>query len=291
MASSDAVVSHTTFDVLQIGRSSQFVVGRLLRSWDSKNIKKQGEFMGITLLLLDEKDALIHGFIPAAQASFYRPSLLDGSVVKVSRFEVSRSPTTYKITEHPFVIRFLPQTTIDQVLENTHVINEQKFMLRQYDHLQALANTNIELPDVVGQIQLGQGSDLENEGVMTRVVLRFMIAPSVVVYLSSWDEAAGKFRGIIASGDKTKAVMVVTTVNPKLFGGREFVFNISAIPYHLITNQSSFSVSGISESNKETISTSQGPPNAVKSGESSSGTHYNNYTPAVAKDDGEPTRE
>ena len=29
----------------------------------------------------------------------------------------------YKITKHPFVIRFIPQTTIDEVIENALVIN------------------------------------------------------------------------------------------------------------------------------------------------------------------------
>ena len=55
MASSGVVLAHSAFDGLRLGRSAQFVVGRLLCFWDSKNIKKQGEFMGITLLLLDEK--------------------------------------------------------------------------------------------------------------------------------------------------------------------------------------------------------------------------------------------
>ena len=51
----------------------------------------------------------------------------------------------YKITDHPFVIRFIPQTTIDEVIENAHVINVEKFILRKFDPLQGLANTNLEL--------------------------------------------------------------------------------------------------------------------------------------------------
>ncbi|KAH0930709.1 hypothetical protein HID58_016436 [Brassica napus] len=43
------------FDALRLGRSSQFIVAWLLRFWDSENIKKYGKFMGITLLLFDEK--------------------------------------------------------------------------------------------------------------------------------------------------------------------------------------------------------------------------------------------
>ena len=41
----------------------------------------------------------------------------------------------------------------------------------------------------------------------------------VVVYLSLWDDAASMFRGLISSGDRTQLVTVVTTVNPKIFGG------------------------------------------------------------------------
>ncbi|CAN6860450.1 unnamed protein product [Brassica oleracea] len=45
----------------------------------------------------------------------------------------------------------------------------------------------------------------------------------VIVYLSLWDEAASTFRGLLKAGDKTKSVMLVTTVNPKLFGGNMYL--------------------------------------------------------------------
>ncbi|XP_048595665.1 uncharacterized protein LOC106354889 [Brassica napus] len=232
MASSGVVLAHSAFDGLRLGRSAQFVVGRLLRFWDSKNIKKQGEFMGITLLLLDEKNSVIHGFIPAGRAPHYRPFLRAGSVVRISRFEVARCTNMYKITDHPFVIRFIPQTTIDEVVENAPIINLQKFMLRKFEPLQALANTNLELPDVVGQIQSVQGSDLKDATVTTRVVVRFVIEPRVVVSLSLWDDAAANFRGLINSGDRTQSVMVVTTVNPKIFGGNLYLNSTPATQFY-----------------------------------------------------------
>ncbi|KAG5410618.1 hypothetical protein IGI04_006937 [Brassica rapa subsp. trilocularis] len=55
MSSSDAVLAQSGFDALRVGRSAQIIVGRLLRFWYSMKIKMQGEFMGITLILLDEK--------------------------------------------------------------------------------------------------------------------------------------------------------------------------------------------------------------------------------------------
>ncbi|KAL0885812.1 hypothetical protein Bca101_009795 [Brassica carinata] len=58
-----AAVPYFTFNSLRLGRSAQSVVGRLIRFWVSRNINKNGEFMGITILLLDELDSVIHGFI------------------------------------------------------------------------------------------------------------------------------------------------------------------------------------------------------------------------------------
>ncbi|KAF2598627.1 hypothetical protein F2Q68_00009222 [Brassica cretica] len=208
----NAVVARSTFNSLRLGRTSQFVVGRLIRFWDSRNIKKNGEFMGITILLLDELDSVIHGFIPANRASHYRPDLKSGSIVKVDRFEVARCAHTYKITEHQFVIRFTPSTRICEVLTEAPVINSEKFMVRRYDHLHVLSNTNLELPDVVGEIRSVQGSDLRNDAATTRVVVRLLIEPDVTVYLSLWDEAASTFRGLLKAGDKTKSVMLVTTL-------------------------------------------------------------------------------
>ncbi|KAH0879447.1 hypothetical protein HID58_066841 [Brassica napus] len=64
MSSSDAVVAQSAFNTFRLGSSVQIIVGRLLRFWDSKNIKKQGEIMGITLLLLDEKNPSSLMFYP-----------------------------------------------------------------------------------------------------------------------------------------------------------------------------------------------------------------------------------
>ncbi|KAF2605237.1 hypothetical protein F2Q70_00028014 [Brassica cretica] len=47
--------------------------------------------------------------------------------------------------------------------------------IRLFDNLQVIANTNLELPDVVGQIRSVQGSGLTKE--TTRVVIRLLIDP------------------------------------------------------------------------------------------------------------------
>ncbi|KAH0860306.1 hypothetical protein HID58_088567 [Brassica napus] len=141
-----AAVGNPTFDSLRLGRSAQSVVGRLIRFWDSRNISKNGEFMGITILLLDEL-------------------------------------------------------------------------------LQVLANTSLELPDVVGEIRSVQGSDLRNQTATSRLkpYPYCFHNRNVTVFMSLWDEAASAFRGLLKAGDKSQSVMLVTTVNPKLFGGNLYL--------------------------------------------------------------------
>ncbi|KAH0908397.1 hypothetical protein HID58_031718, partial [Brassica napus] len=47
-------VRHSTFESLRLGLSSQSIASGFLRLWDSLNFKKDREFVGITVLFLDE---------------------------------------------------------------------------------------------------------------------------------------------------------------------------------------------------------------------------------------------
>uniref|UniRef100_A0A0D3DRT4 Uncharacterized protein n=1 Tax=Brassica oleracea var. oleracea TaxID=109376 RepID=A0A0D3DRT4_BRAOL len=83
-------VRHSTFESLHLVNSTHSIASGFLRFWDSLNFKKDREFLGITVLFLDEKvNFVIHGFTPVGCANHYMPSLKAGSNVKVDRFEVA----------------------------------------------------------------------------------------------------------------------------------------------------------------------------------------------------------
>ncbi|CAF2099949.1 unnamed protein product [Brassica napus] len=48
-------------DAFQLSQTSYFIVSSLIRFGDSRNVNKNGEYMGINLLFLDEKNFVIHG--------------------------------------------------------------------------------------------------------------------------------------------------------------------------------------------------------------------------------------
>ncbi|KAF2574283.1 hypothetical protein F2Q70_00000319 [Brassica cretica] len=119
-------VRHSTFESLRLGRSSQSIAFGFLHFWDSLNFKKDREFVGITVLFLDENvNSVIHGFTPVGRANHYMSSLKAYSIVKIDRFEVARCSSMYKITDHPFLIRFISLTIIDEVITNAPEINLQ----------------------------------------------------------------------------------------------------------------------------------------------------------------------
>ncbi|KAF3527646.1 hypothetical protein DY000_02042871 [Brassica cretica] len=119
-------VRHSTFDSPCLGRSSQSIAFGFLRFWDSLNFKKDKEFVRITVLFLDEKvNSVIHGFTPVRRANHYMQSLKEGSTVKVDHFEAARYSSMYTITDHPFLIRFISLTIIDEVITGAPEINLQ----------------------------------------------------------------------------------------------------------------------------------------------------------------------
>ncbi|KAF3600935.1 hypothetical protein F2Q69_00036070 [Brassica cretica] len=119
-------VRHSTFESLRLGRSSQSIASGFLRFWDSLNFKKDREFVGITVLFLDENvNSVIHGFTPVGGANHYMTSLKEDSIVKVDRFTVARCSSMYKITDYPFLIRFISLTIIDEVITYAPEINLQ----------------------------------------------------------------------------------------------------------------------------------------------------------------------
>uniref|UniRef100_M4DM31 DUF223 domain-containing protein n=1 Tax=Brassica campestris TaxID=3711 RepID=M4DM31_BRACM len=137
-------ISHSTFESLRLGRNSQSIAVDLFCFLDSLNFKKDSEFMGITVLFLDEK------FISTRRANHYMLSLKFGSIEKVVHLELLRCSSMYKINDHSFLIRFIPPTIIDEVITGALEIN-------------------------LRQIRSVQGSGLTKE--TTRVVIRLLIDP------------------------------------------------------------------------------------------------------------------
>uniref|UniRef100_A0A0D3DCY8 Uncharacterized protein n=1 Tax=Brassica oleracea var. oleracea TaxID=109376 RepID=A0A0D3DCY8_BRAOL len=52
-------VRHSTFESLRLGRSCHSIASGFLQFWDSLNFKKDRDFVGITVLFLDENGSAL----------------------------------------------------------------------------------------------------------------------------------------------------------------------------------------------------------------------------------------
>ncbi|WZZ44983.1 hypothetical protein YC2023_041242 [Brassica napus] len=69
---------------LRAGRCSSTAEVRLLRFWEARNVRKDGELMSLDMLLLDEQSTLIHGSINSSRVDTFRRRLSEGSLLTLA---------------------------------------------------------------------------------------------------------------------------------------------------------------------------------------------------------------
>ncbi|XP_010451599.1 PREDICTED: uncharacterized protein LOC104733744 [Camelina sativa] len=182
--------SVVSFADLKAGCLHQQIVGRMLRHWPARNVKKGGQLMGVDFLLIDEKSTVMQGSINVTYLSKFENSLRDGAIYQISGFEVTRSNYRFKLTDFHFSIRFTPTTVFDEVDESVSRIPNEHFRFRSYEQLVSLANTNTELPDIIGQVCSSKAYRNGMTQVLERMLVHISLESGEKVRLSAFDEHA-----------------------------------------------------------------------------------------------------
>ncbi|VVB02342.1 unnamed protein product [Arabis nemorensis] len=210
---------YKTLNQLRVGFSTYPIVGRILRLWETQNIWKNGEIIGLTFLLLDEKVDVINCFINVRRTSLYKNIIQDGLIYSINRFYVTHSNNKYKLTHTPFSISFTNKTMISQIVGNVPKIPMHKYTMRNYNDLKSLANTNKELPDIVGQIRFVEGIELNDPNSTRPIVLRLRMQRKSVVRVALWDNVAASFRKDFGIEKLQRFTILITSINPKIRQG------------------------------------------------------------------------
>ncbi|CAH2033501.1 unnamed protein product [Thlaspi arvense] len=184
---------------LALGKSNQNITVRLLRSW---------------------KDTLIQASIYHRRIHRFKSLLKDGNLYFLSDFEVVPSYGHYKITDSELLIRFTDTTQLLEVPDDAIAIKEEKFRLHTYSELEALADTNLQLVDIVGQIIQVQGSNLEDSTSTQKIVVGLLIQNGVKIRITLWDGQSSAFRQLFRNTKRKCSVIVMTSLNPKKFAGK-----------------------------------------------------------------------
>ncbi|KAF3530095.1 hypothetical protein DY000_02042509 [Brassica cretica] len=221
------------FSDLKSGRCSSVVEARLLRFWEARNVKRGGELMWMDLLMVDVNSTMMQVTISAGRLPQFWEMLHAGTMFSVSSFEVSRCAQNFQLTDSSLMIRFTESTSFQELTEPVSPLPEEAFRFRNQSELIGLANTNTQLPenntgfeldvDIIGEILSVKSTVCDPPEEKNRVMVTLKLDSDETVTLSFFDSQAVAFHKQLEAMRVDPKVMVVTSINPKIVGGRLFL--------------------------------------------------------------------
>ncbi|CDY24551.1 BnaA01g22550D [Brassica napus] len=225
-----AVVSSTAemmfFKDVKFGPQVGELRFRLIHFWEARNAHTK-VLIGLEMLLIDEQGTVIQGFIPPSRIETYLPDMIAGSIYRLHNFYGSKSKPLYRVAEPDVTIAF-SWNSVFSVIENSTVpFPEDRFRFYGYEEFEAACDLKGDLYDYVGHIKLVNEQPLSDSLVLDeveiassrRILVHVQTHDGPVMKLYIWDKAATDFCDKFKVLGKPPTVILVTTVNPKRFGG------------------------------------------------------------------------
>ncbi|KAF8096726.1 hypothetical protein N665_0303s0049 [Sinapis alba] len=180
--------------------------------------------MGVDMILIDAQSTLMAATVTVSRLAIFRHQLHAGSTFTLAGFDVVRCNPNFRLTDSLLTIRFRESTRLAPLAEPVSPILMERYRFRDYDSLYALANTNTQLPDVIGELIAVKSTVSDNPQGRERVMATIKIDNSgVSVTLSMFEAQALVFHTKLEDFGCDPRVVVATTVNPRIVGGRLFL--------------------------------------------------------------------
>ncbi|CAN7111684.1 unnamed protein product [Brassica rapa subsp. narinosa] len=182
---------------------------RLIHFWEARN------------------ETVIQGFIPAGRIDTYLPHMKVGGIYKLNSFYGSNNKTLYRVAEPSVTITFSSSSVLSDLEDSSVCFPEDRFRFHGYEEFDAACDLRGDLYDYVGHIKLVNGQVLNDSLVLDdadiassrRVLLHVQTHDGPVMKLYLWDKVASDFNGKFKASGGAASVILVTTLNPKRFGG------------------------------------------------------------------------
>ncbi|XP_033140413.1 uncharacterized protein LOC103855082 isoform X1 [Brassica rapa] len=179
--------------------------------------------MGVDMLLLDSKSTMMPATVNVNRLAVHQTNLEAGSVYSLTGFEVTRCNQNYRLSDSSLQIRFSDSTTFEKITEPAVPIPLESFRFRNYSEMLGLANSNNQLPDLIGEITAVKSTVTDPPQDKNRVMTTIKMDNDTSVTMSLFDAQAVKIHNQLEQMRVDPRVFVATSVNPKIVGGRLFL--------------------------------------------------------------------
>ncbi|KAL0707923.1 hypothetical protein Bca4012_074349 [Brassica carinata] len=199
---------------------------RLIHFWEAWNVQTK-VLIGLEMILIDEEENVIQGFIPNGRIETYLRHMKAVGTYRLNNFFGSKSKPIYRVAEPDVTVSFSWNSVLYNLEDSSINFPEDRFRIHGYREFEAASDQRGDLYDYVGHIKLVNGQVLSDGPLLDeteiaasrRVELHVQTHDDPVLKLYLWDKAAFQFYEKFKASVGTARVILVTTLNPKRFGG------------------------------------------------------------------------
>ncbi|TVT97486.1 hypothetical protein EJB05_57267 [Eragrostis curvula] len=141
-------MAHKKLNELTTKVQSCSIKVKVIRLWDSINNKTE-ELMSLDMILMDEKENIIHATIWKSLIDTYRPQIKENCIYAISNFKVQQS-TRYRPVSNDLKISFMYNTKVKEVKEASSEVQKYYFEFANKDTLIKRENKEEQCSDVIG---------------------------------------------------------------------------------------------------------------------------------------------
>ncbi|KAF2616997.1 hypothetical protein F2Q68_00040382 [Brassica cretica] len=138
---------------------------RLIHFWEARNVVTK-MLIGLEMLLIDQEETLIQGFIPAGRIDTYLPHMKVGGIYRLNSFYGSNNKTLYRVAEPSVTITFSSSSVLSDLEDSSVCFPEDRFRFHGYEEFDAVCDLRGDLYDYVGHIKLVNGQVLNDSLVL-----------------------------------------------------------------------------------------------------------------------------
>ncbi|CDY58254.1 BnaC01g43780D [Brassica napus] len=152
--------SFTLLADIKAGRCSITAEVRLLRFWESPNVKRGSKLMGVDMLLIDKQSTLMEGSVSVNLLSIFIERFSEGSVYTMCEFEETIDDIDYK-RKGGWLCEYIPRRSNKHGVQLNRVVTIVLMVLytwRESSSIKGISDgdnkTDFELPDgVSGEVR------------------------------------------------------------------------------------------------------------------------------------------
>ncbi|CAN6925750.1 unnamed protein product [Brassica oleracea] len=153
----------------------------------------------------------------------HMPNLKSSSVYSLTVFDVTRCNQNYRLSDSALLVRFSDSNSFNEVKPAVLIPLEFFWLRHNHSDMICLANTNTQFLDLIGEITVVMSTVTDPSQDKNRVMATIKMDNDMYVTMSLFDSQAVKIHNQQETMRGNPRVVVATSVNPKMVGGRLFL--------------------------------------------------------------------